>query len=130
MEKAQEFADKHDAIFLSWISGDRGPMCGKVKIGANYYFVFYAREWYRKYDGITIPQDTLGSAIRHNAMIVMFVNDEEFWRHSTEWYKGRILHNTMFDKMEVLQKRDELEKPGIPFPRPPPKPLTMEEFFD
>ncbi len=122
-QKAEEFAERNNGILLSYIAGKLGPMTAKIKVGADYYYIFFAREWYHKYDGITIPKDALDSAVNLNAMIVIFVNDEEFWQHSSVWRLGRILENPMFHKVEVLQERQHLKPPGAPFPK------SLEGFF-
>ena len=123
-DKAQDFADRNNGNLLNYINGNLGPISAKIIIDDHYYYIFFAREWYHKYDGITIPQNILQNAVRDHAMIVIFINDREYWQHSYKWCQGKILHNTMFDKTEVLMKRMDLENPGIKFPI---KPMKMEK---
>ena len=115
-EKAIQFTNNIQGKIVEYINGHLGAISVKVEKDSKYYYVFSIREWYRKYNGVTIPKSILQSAINDNAMIVLFVNNEEYWKHSSEWKNGKSLHNSMFDKDEVLVKRNELNSPNTNFP--------------
>ena len=116
-DKAIEFAQERKGIVVGSISGYDGPITFKVQVGDSMFHVYFARKWYIKYDGITIPKKALLEAIKENAMIVFFMNDAEYWKHSTEWMKGKQLTNSMYGTDEILCKKDDLEKTGIEFPK-------------
>jgi len=110
-EKSKYFADRIGGEIIRFIDGNFGSMSAKVEKDSEIYYVFSAREWYRKYNGITIPESILNLAVKDHAMIVVFLNDDEYWLHSSVWRNGRVLRNPMFGKIEVLATRDQLNTP-------------------
>jgi len=122
-EIAQKFAKDHNGTITEELLGYSGPIAFVIKCGSKFYHIYFAREWYRKYDGITIPRNTLNVAVKQNAMIVIFVAGTEYWKHSSLWLGGQKLTNTMHDTVEVLMPRQDLENPGAKFPQ------TMDGWF-
>jgi hypothetical protein len=114
--KAEYFAEKYGGVILDSIIGKIGTAAYRVRVDDKMFHIFYNRRWYMKYDGISISQEQLNKALEDFAMIVIFMNDEEYWKHSTEWTKGMQVPNSKFNTYEILVKRTDLNRPPIPFP--------------
>ena len=117
VDKARYFLRKNKGHFLACILGQDGAIAYRVKVKDKIFHVYYARDWYRNYQGISIPKNALQKGLDENAMIVIFINKLEYWLHSSKWIKGKNLTNKMYGTNEVLVKKIDLEKPGIEFPK-------------
>ena len=116
-DKAFEFMQRYDGSIIEPIHGFIGIASYRIEVNDRIFHIYYAREWYRKYDGISISKDHLLLANKEFAMIVIFINNDEYWKHSTEWIKGKVVENSKFPETEILMRKNQLEKPGIEFPK-------------
>jgi len=134
--KTEEFIELHGGKVIDEIPGQAGTIGYKVLIDNRMFHVYYSREWYRKYNGISIPRGALAIGVGENATIVMYIINECFWQYASEWLaKGTHLENTMYGTAEVLIKKEDLLtgsfNQNLENLNPPEKEqtTTMEEFF-
>ena len=134
-KKAELFCKLYNGTITDTVPGKRVLKNGKfstmayiVTVEDRIFHIYFSRQWYYKYDGITIPLDKLIEATEQDACIVIYVGDNEFWRHSTLWLEWAeqdkmILKNTMYDKVEAFIKRRNLALPPVRTGR------KLEEYF-
>jgi hypothetical protein len=108
--KAEEFIELHGGNIVGDIQGQSGAIAYKVVIGERTFHIYYSRDWYRKYDGISIPDHALDVGLKENATIVMYVLNDCVWQYASEWMRlSRIIKNKMYGgTMENLIKKEDL----------------------
>ncbi len=121
---AQKFCELHKAEIIEMIPGKKlnkkgepMPMAYKCNIGDFVFHIYFNRGWYWKYDGITISKESMQLAINEHAVVVIFIGDNEYWKHSTIWFEWAeqdksIYWNPLYKTWEVFIKRNNLARPA------------------
>ncbi len=110
LAKTKEFVKTHGGHISGEIQGQKGTIAYKVQIDDRMFHIYYSRDWYRKYNGISIPDHALDVGLKENATIVMYVENGCFWQYASEWLRlSRIIKNKMYGgTMENLIKKEDL----------------------
>ncbi len=108
--KTNEFVKVHGGSIVGELQGQKGAIAYKVAQDKKIFHIYYSREWYHKYNGISIPDHALDLGLKENAIIVMYVENDYFWQYATEWLRlSRIIKNKMYGgTMENLIKKEDL----------------------
>lgn len=117
-EKTELFARENNGEILDPIHGDFGAISYRVKVNNHIFHIYYNREWYRKYNGVTLGITGLRLALDENAMLVFFMNKEQYWIHSLDFNKYKFsVRNSTTTEPQILVQKKYLHDAGIDFPR-------------
>lgn len=108
-QKAEEFLNKYGGNIFGEIILGEGAVAIKIKKNDRMFHIYFSRRWYYNPDGISIPQETLKTALDENATIVMYVNDEMVWAYASDWYRtSATIKNSRNNTYEKLIEKAEL----------------------